>query len=302
MAGNLTIDNVTLRNDTNNASVFVTGISVWDNGSLTSNDRLRVTGFTWCGIYMQNAQLSLEHARIDHNTNLYPDAAWNHGAGIWLNDYDPTIPHGMELHHSTIAFNSAAGNGGGLYFGASGGSHLTYNTFANNSAARGGGMYVGTVAPGYFESYHQSIGANSATISGGGVEEHHMASGLAFDSSVIANNTAPTGANMVRNASGGISIDNVWGAGVTSANLGCTTAGWTCTHNTFGADAKFGPVMTMGGLYFPRRSCRRSRAARPSTSAPRPATNRLTSAGCQAPRTATTTGSPAWTQARSKRI
>jgi hypothetical protein len=249
VGGQLTIDNVTVRNDTNNASVFTTGIGVWDNGSLTSHDRLRVTGFTWGGIYLQNASLNLDHGRIDHNTNLHPDPAWNHGAGIWVNNPDGTTPHGVELLHSSIVFNQAAGNGGGLFFGASGGSHLDYNTYSNNSAARGGGLYIATNSPGYFESYHQTIGLNTASVSGGGVEEHHMGSELAFNSSVIANNTAPTGANMVRNGSGGISQDNIWGAGVTSASLGCTTT-WTCTHNTFGADAKFGPTMTMGGVYY----------------------------------------------------
>lgn len=249
VGGQLTIDNVTVRNDTNNASIFVTGIAVWDTGSLTSNDRLRVTGFTWGGIYLQNAGLFLDHARIDHNTNLYPDPTWNNGGGIWVNNPDGTIPQGFSLLHSSIVFNQAAGNGGGLFFGVNGNSRLAYNTYANNSAARGGGIYIATNSPGYYESYHQTIGLNTASISGGGVEEHHMGSELAFNSSIIANNTAPTGANMVRNGTGGISQDNIWGAGVTSASLGCTTT-WTCTHNTFGADAKLGPAMTMGGAYY----------------------------------------------------
>jgi hypothetical protein len=244
------VNDLTIRNDTGPSSNFTSGIVGYDGAVVKSEDGLRVTGFTFAGIRTSNAYVDLRHAKIDNNTNFYPQAPWNNGGGISVISNDPLAGSaGIFLYDSAVISNRSSADGGGLYFGGNSGSQVHYDTFANNQAARGGGIFIGTVQGGYFESTHLSVGANTATVSGGGIEEHHQGSGLSIDSVIVANNTAPSDANLVRTSPFGQSTDSVWGSGVSATSLGCNS-GWICAHNLYGADAKFGPLMTMGGKYY----------------------------------------------------
>ncbi len=252
---NLTIDNVTLRNDTTEANHYVSGIYVHSDATLTSNELLRVTGFNWSGVYAVNAFVSLTHARIDHNSNSHPSDT-GHGGGIYRFDNNGAGSHGFVLNHSSITYNTALNDGGGIYFGGDGGSHFYYSTFAKNTAKRGGGLFIDTQTGGYFEGWHMTVGRNNATVSGGGIYEDHGGSGLNISSSIVANNTVNNNlsaatANLLRQAQAGNSFDMIWGAGVTATTLGCgAVANWQCGHNTYGADAKL-PLepLAMGGIY-----------------------------------------------------
>jgi hypothetical protein len=253
---NLTIDNVTLRNDTTEVNRYISGIYASTEANVTSHDRLRVTGFTWSGIYAVKAQVSLEHALIDHNSSLNP-AGVGHGGGVYV-DSSGNGNHAFNFNHSSAVYNTALNDGGGIYFAADGGSHFFYSTFAKNTAKRGGGLFVGTKTGGYFEARHITVGRNNATVSGGGVYEQHNASGLFFLGSIIANNTlnndaSATTANMFRSAGAGNAFDNIWGAGVTANSLGCAPAApnWNCTNNSYGTDAKLASdPISMGGAYY----------------------------------------------------
>jgi parallel beta-helix repeat protein len=247
--GNLTLNNMTLEY-TGPQNLFSSGIAAFTDAHVTA-ENVRITKFTWAGVRADNAGLSLTHMKIDNNKNIFPQSGWNDGGGIQLKADIDHQGQGLLLENSSIINNTANGNGGGIYFGASGGSNLYYNTIAGNTAARGGGIYIATVAGGYFHARHQTVGSNTATISGGGIEEHHGGSLLEFDGCLVTNNSAPTGANMIANAQAGNSIDTIWGSGVSSTSLGCAPAArnWTCTHNSYGVSASFGPLMTMGGAY-----------------------------------------------------
>jgi hypothetical protein len=249
--GTLKLNQLTLEY-TGPQNLFSSGVVAWDGSSILSDEGLKVTKFTWAGIRTVNAYLGLSRCKIDNNKNIFPQSYWNDGGGISLkNDNVELQGNGMSLDRCQITRNTANGNGGGIFFGANGGSNLSYTTISGNSAVRGGGIYIATNQGGYFHAKHLTVGANSATTSGGGIEEHHGGSLLEFDGSIIANNSAPTGANMIRTAPAGVSIDTIWGSGVSSTSLGCgAVANWTCTHNTFGANASFGPLMAMGGLLY----------------------------------------------------
>ena len=244
----LAIDDTTLRNDSTNKSVLITGVYASNNATFVSNDGLRVTGFTWSGVWAANSNLNLVHARIDRNKSP------SHGAGVRMDD---SSTHWMYFNHSSAVFNESGGDGGGVFARSGTGAHIHYSTMANNKAVRGGGLFIDTITPGYFEGWHMSIGRNDASTSGGGIYENHHASRLELSGSVVANNTvannaaAPT-ANLFRQATAGHSVDTVWGAGVTAAVLGCgAVANWSCTHNLYGQDAKFpATAMPFGGNYY----------------------------------------------------
>jgi hypothetical protein len=251
---NLTIDNVTLRNDTTEANHYVSGIYAFGNATLTSHDRLRVTGFTWSGLYLVNTFVSLEHALVDHNSTN--PSGVGHGGGIYV-DTNGNENHYFVFNHSSAVNNTATNDGGGMYFAADGGSHIYYSTFAKNTAKRGAGVFIGTKTLGYFESFHTTVARNNATVSGGGIYEQHGGSGLTLSGSIIANNTlnnnaSATTANMFRQMNGGTSVDTIWGAGVTANSLGCgAVANWLCSHNLYGTDAKLpSDPLPMGGYYY----------------------------------------------------
>jgi hypothetical protein len=118
-------------------------------------------------------------------------------------------------------------------------------------------LFINTQTGGYFDANHMTVARNNATVSGGGVYEQHFASGLYFYGSIISNNTLNNNAsaatsNMLRQATGGVSVETIWGAGVTANSLGCgAVAGWTCTNNLYGADAKMpSDPLAMGGEYY----------------------------------------------------
>lgn len=247
-AAHLTIDRTLLRNDTANKAILITGIYAYGGATIASNDALRVSGFTWSGVWANDSNITLDHAHIDRNKS--PGG----GAGVRMDDQST---HFMQFNHSSAVFNQSGGDGGGVFARSGTGVHIHYSTLANNTAVRGGGLFIDTIAPGYFEAWHLSIGRNDATTSGGGIYENHNASRLELSGSVVANNTvagnaAAATANLFRQAQAGHSVDTVWGAGVTAASLGCdAVANWECVHNSYGQDAKFAPTaMPFGGTYY----------------------------------------------------
>jgi hypothetical protein len=249
----LKLNRLTVRNDTNNPNIYSTGIAVWPDAYLYSDEGLRVTGWTWSGIYIQSGSAHLYRTKIDFNTNKYPSGDWNHGGGIFVDDVD-VEPFGHQTHlvGCLVANNTADGDGGGLYFNSNGAAQLTYSTFAYNKATRGGGIFVDTFSnTSYFESDHLTIGKNTATFTGGGFEEYHDDGGvLALRSAIIADNSAFSGPNVVRGSAHPIEATNsIWGSGVDSTSLSCGVAGSDCAGSEFGMNPMFGPLMTMGGVY-----------------------------------------------------
>ena len=97
----------------------------------------------------------------------------------------------MNITNSTFASNSASIQGGGLVNAASATMNITNSTFANNSTSTNGG---GLDNFGIVTITNSTFANNSATVEGGGTF-NNPASVVNLAQSIVANNTASTGAN-----------------------------------------------------------------------------------------------------------
>jgi trimeric autotransporter adhesin len=124
---------------------------------------------------------------------------------------------------STIAGNSASGEGGGIANLAGHRFMLTNSTVSGNSAVEGGGIFAeGGEFTRVFAITNSTVARNRATQAGGGILQSSL-SLLALRNSLVAQNSAPTGAD-VNNTSGNPTgarfslIGDGSGSGITNTN------------------------------------------------------------------------------------
>jgi hypothetical protein len=202
-------------------AVYVTGGNV---GSLTCNG----TTTTGCGGGIYNAgEFSISWSRVFYNSAVIGGGLYNapgghvnvdnstigaeayyanahgtggntasgDGGGIYNNGGS-----GIDMHYSTISYNTSGGNGGGMMVSAR--TRITVSTIAYNKALNGGGIYVNIPIANYIENYATTVAYNMATTTGsgasqtgGGVVRVAGQSGNSIcQDSLYANNTRNNGA------------------------------------------------------------------------------------------------------------
>ena len=103
--------------------------------------------------------------------------------------------HGIHLSRAgAITGSTISGNAGGIYSDHDTGSlRVTSSTISGNAGSIGGGIYLRQTGRAILD--HVTITANSATRQGGGIAEAGPAGRFTVRASIVAGNTAPTGAD-----------------------------------------------------------------------------------------------------------
>ncbi|HEV7670440.1 MAG TPA: choice-of-anchor Q domain-containing protein [Thermoanaerobaculia bacterium] len=182
---NLTLDGVTLRNNT--ASISGGGMAVTGGDMTLTIRNSRITGNIAAGsgggIYVASAAaVSVENSTIANNTASYV------GGGVY--SYLPYGP--VDFDQTTISGNTTAGPGGGVeFFFSYGSSSFTGSTVSGNSGIAGGGVFFYLpVEPLTVENC--TVSGNQATGGdGGGIYLYSLYSGASeLRHTTIAGNTA----------------------------------------------------------------------------------------------------------------
>lgn len=217
-AAELTVSGVTINNS---RAKYDGGAISSDGGSLrvvnTTITRSRTDGgYVGGAIYVDDTDGDTPVEVTIANSSLTGNAS-GHGGGIYIDSPDGAV----EISGTTIAENTAVGDGGGLFFDNSGtaatltisSSTISGNeafgfgggldldnprdtvirnsTVADNSAEFGGGLYLynGESVP--FTIADSTVSGNSAARDGGGIAVYgQLGDELGIQSSIVAGNTA----------------------------------------------------------------------------------------------------------------
>jgi hypothetical protein len=173
--------------------------------------RVRVAGFTRCGIIGDDTDMNIQDSTIENNSSLDP------GAGIQFNNPStPSLNAGIFMYRSTIANNTSSASGGGIYYSGFGVSNLYNVTISGNSAANGGGVFKDPLAD-YLFFYSSTVARNTATNSGGGISNSDvLARGVKLFQSIVGQNSASTKPDIdgAVNSLGNSLIGNTSGAAI----------------------------------------------------------------------------------------
>jgi uncharacterized repeat protein (TIGR01451 family) len=225
--GAMTLTNVTF--DSNTANHGSGGAISYQGGASDGNIQIRSGAFTnnkaldptlGSGGAIQRSQAPGGSFVVQYSSFSGNQAGTNGGA---LSDENAGTTSTLRLTESTVAGNSAGGNGGGVYINdtAGGIAALLSNTVTNNRANTAGGTGVG-----------------------GGIDP--AASGVTLVNTIVAGNFKGASGSTADDAQGTLSANssyNLFGTGG-SANL---TSGNT-SHNLFNvANAGLGPLADYGG-------------------------------------------------------
>jgi hypothetical protein len=138
--------------------------------------------------------VTFQHSTVQANHAV---GALADGGGLYLH-----LVGSIDFYTTTIADNTATGNGGGVWFAMLGPylfPNLSSSTISGNHAGgNGGGLYLeigGATHPSYLTAGEMTISGNSAGGSGGGiylnsVSGDSLSSGLVLNSSTISGNVA----------------------------------------------------------------------------------------------------------------
>jgi hypothetical protein len=211
--GVVNIPSSTLNSTTNiiNSNIFSnTSTAGAGGGVLNSNGSATATAV---------GAVNITNSTIRNNTAVF-------GAGI-MNQISATAGVGMAtitLTRSTVNGNTATGNGGGAYnisFSGTTGTatiNSTNSTISGNRGASGGGVTNenGAAAFGATSNFnYTTVASNTATVSGGGLNQSGAGSLINLKNSIVADNAATTSGpdifgtitsqdyNHVENVSGG---------------------------------------------------------------------------------------------------
>jgi len=188
IAGNAVIGNSTISdNATSDGPARGGGLLV--GGDLVMRDS-RVTGNTAAGDFAAGGGIAVNGSASIYNSVIAGNATTGNDA-----DGGGLAGSAVDLIDSTLAGNSATGEGGGLrVFGTT---TVINSTLSGNSAegpeGRGGG--IAAVGANLLVA-NSTITANSAAAGGGGIDSRAIETftyALVLDSSVLAGNTGPSG-------------------------------------------------------------------------------------------------------------
>lgn len=139
------------------------------------------------GVFAARGELRIENSTITDNRAGSEGLTSGRGGGV-----DAPSSHGTVISGSTISGNSAAGDGGGLFFSSENGGNLeiTNSTVSDNWALNGGGISADSVVSVVVSG--STISGNVTVGNGGGI---HYGPGQDFRivNSTVSDNSAHTG-------------------------------------------------------------------------------------------------------------
>lgn len=230
-AGNLTITGLTLTNGAgfSGGAIAGTGPVTVSNSTFSGNNASDGDG----GAIFNNAVLTVS------NTSFTSNATVGRGGAIASEQESEASNRALTVTGSTFSGNQANTDGGGIY--TNNATVVINSTLNNNSSEVGGAIYNdGTAGVKILDS---TIAGNVATIalSGGGIANTDVKSGLTVTNTIVADNTAgncgsATGLNGVTD--GGHNLENGTPCGFASAAVNAEPALGTLQNNG-------GPTFTM---------------------------------------------------------
>lgn len=198
------------------------------------------------------------------------------GAGLEVAD-DPATPAvtTLAVRRATVADNvivtAAPGNGGGLHIGGAGVATVSQSTFSNNTAREGAGLWMAGGST--LELTLSTVSGNVATENGGGVYDNGGSAPATIrvvDATIVGNTAGGAGGGLLSESTDGASFSvrntivatNTASTGADCAgavesqgyNLFLATAGCTVSGQTpldiVGLDPMLGPLADNGGPTF----------------------------------------------------
>src|SRR5579885_1694623 len=254
--GTLTLSSCTVRNNTS------PGTGVDNSGTLTLDHCLvwgNTAGHDGAGVYSSGGQLTIDHGAVSGNTAArdggalyysHPSSSahgtvnactiWGNGAANGGGIYQEAGSYILDVTNSTLAYNSATNDGGGLDAESSW-PMLTSCTLSENTADLGAGI---------FSRYGLglqccTIARNTANSLGGGLFSASL--GPTLENSIVADNHL---ADWLQNLVG-IGTDVwgpivSWGYDLIQSTLGASIV-TNVGGNLYGVDARLGPLGDNGG-------------------------------------------------------
>jgi CSLREA domain-containing protein len=206
-----------------------TGIAAYGSETLRLQEAA-VRDFTNSGIKAYGMSVVLDRSSVFYNS-----AAGN-GGGLEVGSLWGALG-GLTLKQSVIYENDSPNRGGGLYFTAGGNNQWSDSTISSNYAGTlGGGVYIETPAGGsYVQINRMTIASNDAFVGGGFYESSSSFGSFLMYDSIVGDNTATTS----KDGSG--SFSNV------EYSLFEVTSGISFGANTgliLGVDAELDPLQT----------------------------------------------------------
>ena len=202
-----------------------------------------------------DGSVSVERSEVSGNMAVEGGGLWNSGAGTLevqtTNVLNNTATRGggvyqsasdaadgtLRILRSTLAFNDADGNGGGLY--VEGERVIAINsTFSNNSADIGGGIYA---IDGETSFGSVTIASNTADTRGGGFRDDGPAV-LVFGNTIIGDNTAPRGPDC-----SGVVVSQDFNLLEQRGRTGECSGMGPRRNSKLGVDPRLGPLADNGG-------------------------------------------------------
>lgn len=181
-SGTVAITLQDLKLDGSALSSQVSGVYSPPSANLVSLNlyRARVTGFTWAGIYVVDADLVVTDSDVSSNSS--PE----NGGGIHIEQTSSAATNvGFQVQRSTISGNSGY-DGGGLYSSVSGNCNLDQSTVSENYASNSGGGLVSNNEF-YLHLHNSTVAFNGASSFGGGFAAISTNAFNFFDSIIASN-------------------------------------------------------------------------------------------------------------------
>jgi uncharacterized repeat protein (TIGR01451 family)/CSLREA domain-containing protein len=231
--GALILSNATVFNN-----VSLAGGGIYNTGTLRVVN-IRVISNTGTngggGIFNFSGLVELQNSSV--TGNAASSASLNGGGGLFSVG-SSVSPASVIIVNSTIASNTTALRGGGLFNDVASSLFIRNSTVSGNSATEGGGIYNGGTIAGMDVGY-ATIASNNASAGAGGVQSQ-AGSTSSLIGTIIAGNTGTTA-----NDCSGADFNSL-GYNLIGSTAGCTITGSISTNVT-DVPALLGPLADNGG-------------------------------------------------------
>jgi len=234
----LALTNVTVQNST--TTVDGGGISITSaTGSLTLTNSL-VTNNTGTGLYSNGGGINVSSASAVtiSSSTVSNNSAGEDGGGIYFFSGGTLTMTNSTVSGNKSNTNTAGAGGGGIYLFSTVAT-IVQSTVSGNStdsggkASNGGGVVAQSASK--LTVNNSTFGFNSATTKGGGIHNNGSAT-ITLNSTIVSQNTAPTGADV----NGAVNAD----FSLLSSSAGATITG---ASNVLDLSALLGPLALNGG-------------------------------------------------------
>jgi uncharacterized repeat protein (TIGR01451 family) len=229
--GTLRLNNLTVRNSTaqSGGGIYNNGTLMLMNSRVVSN-----TADAGGGIYNFSGTLSIQNSNVLSNRAI---SATLGGGGIYSVG-SSVSPASVTLDGSTVASNTSASRGGGIFNDAASAMTLRNSTISGNTATDGGGVFNSGVVGGFSLGY-VTLANNTASAGAGGLQAQSGSAASAIGT-IIAGNAGTTA-----NDCAGEALNSL-GYNLIGSTAGCAITGTTGTNVTNVA-ALLGSLADNGG-------------------------------------------------------